>query len=400
MQGFGWSSCEKGGWYRVVQEKVADMQAAGFTSIWLPPPSQSVAPQGYLPGQLYNLDTPYGSQDELKTLNTALKAAGIAPIADIVINHRCAGQQGKDGKWNKFSDDRSQIDGAAIDWGRWAITGNDPDFGGKGAPDTGDDYGPAPDLDHTNADLRKSLVDWMNWLKSDIGFASWRFDFVKGYGAEFMQQYCGETVGNDALNVGEFWCDLRWGNGLEFDQNEPRQRLCNWLDKAGGCTLFDFVTKGIVSEAVRNCEYWRLRDSNGQQPGLVGWWPSRAVTFLDNHDTGSTQQHWPFPSGKEETGYAYLMTHPGIPCVLWEHYYDYGKKDVIDKLIDIRKRNGIKADSKLKIITADQDLYLAEVDDKLFIKLGPRYDLGDKQPGQEWQLATAGNDFAIWERKL
>lgn len=79
----------------------------------------------------------------------------------------------------------------------------------------------------------------------------------------------------------------RWGNGLEFDQNEPRQRLCNWLDKAGGCTLFDFVTKGIVSEAVRNCEYWRLRDSNGQQPGLVGWWPSRAVTFLDNHDTGA-----------------------------------------------------------------------------------------------------------------
>lgn len=66
------------------------------------------------------------------------------------------------------------------------------------------------DLDHTNADLRKSLVDWMNWLKSDIGFASWRFDFVKGYGAEFMQQYCGETVGNDALNVGEFWCDLRY----------------------------------------------------------------------------------------------------------------------------------------------------------------------------------------------
>lgn len=61
-----------------------------------------MAPQGYLPGQLYNLDTPYGSQDELKTLNTALKAAGIAPIADIVINHRCAGQQGKDGKWNKF----------------------------------------------------------------------------------------------------------------------------------------------------------------------------------------------------------------------------------------------------------------------------------------------------------
>ena len=51
---------------------------------------------------------------------------------------------------------------------------------------------------------------------------------------------------------------------------------------------------------------------------------------------GSTQQHWPFPKGKEETGYAYILTHPGIPCVLWENYFDDGKKDIIDKLIKLR----------------------------------------------------------------
>ena len=34
--------------------------------------------------------------------------------------------------------------GEKLDWGQWAITGNDPDFGGTGNPDTGDDYGPAP----------------------------------------------------------------------------------------------------------------------------------------------------------------------------------------------------------------------------------------------------------------
>ena len=34
--------------------------------------------------------------------------------------------------------------GEKIDWGQWAITGDDPDFGGTGNPDTGDDYGPAP----------------------------------------------------------------------------------------------------------------------------------------------------------------------------------------------------------------------------------------------------------------
>ena len=29
----------------------------------------------------------------------------------------------------------------------------------------GDDYGPAPDLDHANPDLRHALTDWLQWLQ-------------------------------------------------------------------------------------------------------------------------------------------------------------------------------------------------------------------------------------------
>ncbi len=36
---------------------------------------------------------------------------------------------------------------------------------------------------------------------------------------------------------------------------------------------------------VQRTEYWRLKDAKGKPPGLMGWWPSRAVTFLENHDT-------------------------------------------------------------------------------------------------------------------
>ena len=60
----------------------------------------------------------------------------------------------------------------------------------------------------------------------------------------------------------------------------------DWLEKAGGCYLFDFPTKGILAEAVRNKQYWRLIDHEQRMPGLAGYWPSRAVTFIDNHDTG------------------------------------------------------------------------------------------------------------------
>lgn len=31
----------------------------------------------------------------------------------------------------------------------------------------------------------------------------------------------------------------------------------------------------------------RLRDGEGRPPGVMGWWPSRATTFLENHDTVS-----------------------------------------------------------------------------------------------------------------
>ena len=49
---------------------------------------------------------------------------------------------------------------------------------------------------------------------------------------------------------------------------------------------------------------------------IVGWWPQKAVTFLDNHDTGSTQRHWSFPDENLAMGYAYILTHPGVPCIV------------------------------------------------------------------------------------
>lgn len=59
-----------------------------MTHVWLPPPSHSVSPEGYLPGQLYNLSSAYGNEAQLTALCAKLRAAGIEPLADIVINHR------------------------------------------------------------------------------------------------------------------------------------------------------------------------------------------------------------------------------------------------------------------------------------------------------------------------
>ena len=45
-----------------------------------------------------------------------------------------------------------------------------------------------------------------------------------------------------------------------------------------------------MQEAVKHTQYDRLKDGQGKAPGLLGWWPEKACTFVDNHDTGSSQQ--------------------------------------------------------------------------------------------------------------
>ncbi|KAI3436462.1 hypothetical protein D9Q98_005879 [Chlorella vulgaris] len=400
FQGFGWDSCKDGAWYKKVESMIPQLQAAKITHLWLPPPSQSVAPQGYLPGQLYNLKSKYGNKEELQSLNRALMAAGIRPMADIVINHRCADQQDENGVWNKYGDDVSH-DGKPINWDQWAITCDDPKFNGTGNPDSGDDYEAAPDLDHHNKELRDSLVDWLNWLKTDLGFEGWRFDYVRGFAAEYVKEYIERTQGPDCFNVGENFLNLQWNDGsLDYNQDGARQMLVDFVEGAKCCTMFDFVTKGILQEAVKNTQYDRLKDGNGKAPGMLGWWPEKTCTFIDNHDTGSSQGHWPFPNEKVVQGYAYILTHPGIPCLFWEHHFDWGLADEINALVELRLRAGIKANSKLEILCAEHDVYVARIDDKVTIKMGPRYDIGDLAPKESdgWKKSVRGADWCTWEK--
>lgn len=396
IQGFNWESAKnKKGWYNVMAKLGEDVKDAGFTDVWLPPPSQSVAPQGYMPSQLYNLNAcKYGNEEQLKSLIDSYHSLGVRCIADIVINHRCGDKQDENGIWNVFEggtpDDR-------LDWGPWAITGGDHEYQGRGQPDTGEDYGAAPDIDHTNEKVQNELANWMKWLKHDIGYDGWRYDFSKGYGGKFVGIYNERTA--PEFSVGELWSSLNYGdNGAEYDQDSHRQQLVDWVNATQGTsTAFDFTTKGILQEAV-NGQLWRLIDANGKPPGMIGWWPEKAVTFIDNHDTGSTQGHWPFPGDKVMQGYAYILTHPGVPCVFYDHFFDWGLKEEIKSLIDVRKRNGINAAATIKIAVAEDDLYVATMNDKVILKLGTRQDLGELTPGEDFKVAAFGSDYCVWEK--
>ncbi|KAD7479496.1 hypothetical protein E3N88_02632 [Mikania micrantha] len=391
FQGFNWESCRKR-WYQDLAPKAADLSNCGITAVWLPPPTESVAPQGYMPSDLYNLNSAYGTQEELKCCIEEMHRHHLLALGDVVLNHRCAQKQNSNGVWNIF--------GGKLAWGPEAIVCDDPNFQGRGNPSSGDIFHAAPNIDHSQDFVRNDVKQWLNWLKSNIGYDGWRLDFVRGFSGGYVKEYI--EASNPAFAIGEYWDSLAYeGGNLCYNQDAHRQRVINWINATGGTSsAFDVTTKGILHSALHN-QYWRLIDPNGKPPGVMGWWPSRAVTFVENHDTGSTQGHWPFPRDKLMQGYAYILTHPGTPVIFYDHFYDFGLHDVITELINARKRAGIHCRSVVKIYHANNDGYVAKIGNTLVMKLGQL----DWNPSKEndldgsWQkFVDKGSDYQLWLR--
>ncbi|XP_031286260.1 alpha-amylase 3, chloroplastic isoform X1 [Pistacia vera] len=386
-QGFNWESHKSGRWYMELKEKAAHLSSLGFTVIWLPPPTESVSPEGYMPTDLYNLNSRYGTVDELKDVVNKFHKVGIKVLGDAVLNHRCAQFQNANGVWNVF--------GGRLNWDDRAVVGDDPHFQGRGNKSSGDNFHAAPNIDHSQDFVRKDIKEWLCWLRREIGYDGWRLDFVRGFWGGYVKDYL--DASEPHFSVGEYWDSLSYTYGeMDHNQDAHRQRIIDWINATNGFSgAFDVTTKGILHSALERCEYWRLSDQKGKPPGVVGWWPSRAVTFIENHDTGSTQGHWRFPRGKEMQGYAYILTHPGTPSVFYDHIFsDY--RSEIETLLSLRKRKKLHCRSIVEIVKAERDVYAAIIDEKVAMKIGPGHYEPPNGP-QKWSFVMEGRDYKIWE---
>ncbi len=410
MQGWDWDSSGYGNpdWYTIMLNNAADMKALGITHVWFPPPADAgVGPnnenQGYLPRQLNVLSSAYGTAAELQSAIKAFSAQGIQSVADVVINHRV----GTSSTYGAFTNPS---------WDSSSIVNNDECNCGTGAADTGTGFNLAPDLDHTNSQVANGVITYMASLKQ-IGFTGIRYDYALGYRAGLEESYTNQFAPD--LCVAEVWNQLTDFSNAGVSAN--RQLESNFIKGDGAsctnsadpycgegnqssCGTFDYTTHDLMVEALKYNDYYLLQNQTGTGPaGVIGMLPAMEVTFVDNHDTGPAescsvgQNVNPVPCGSVMQGYAYILTHPGIPMIFYPHVYYWGLRSQILPLVNARHTAGVNSTSAVSIQTAVTGLYAAIITGtthQLAMKIGPTS--WSPSGGTGWTLLTSGTNYAVW----
>jgi alpha-amylase len=412
IQGFMWESHQNpwtNKWYDHVLSKVDELADAEFDLIWLPPPSKGEG-AGYHPHELNDFNNNYGNATQHRNLIQALLTKGLEPIADVVVNHR-NGSGGwatfKDPKWPSTficSDDEfwfqplSNLPNSGDKTIRQAGKKGAADFKGSNFPK----WHGARDLDHTNAAFRMEVKKYLKKLKA-FGYRGWRYDMVKGFAPGYIAEYNYDS--NPTFAVGEYLQDdpdvlTQWVDGTKmYGKQDPALRACS---------AFDFASHTLLKDMINTGKYAHLpaiHFKDGTLDGFIAVNQDKAVTFLENHDTGFPQKQFDSfgRNDKLMQGYAYILTHPGLPCVYWKHYFEwneFGPK--IKALIKARKYAGVHTGSFIKS-EAHGDDYVAIIGDKstdsstLIVKIGPGLDFAPD--ANVWGLETSGNGYAVWVRK-
>ena len=277
MQGFYWDSFNESGagnWWDFVRQKLPELADAGVTEIWLPPAQKSnhTPSMGYDPFDYFDLgeftqkgrtETYFGSRTELENLIDRAHELGIKVYADIVFNHMSGG----DIEWNPNANASTYTDFNPAS-GRFAFDYSNFHPSTFATSDAGS-FGGFPDLAHANPSTMDVLKENLDWLRNEIGYDGWRFDYVKGFSPAVVEELQASSGGEA---IGEY-----------YDGN--KSLVMEWLENSGGSTsAFDFPQFFILQQMCNNrsgaFDMEKLWGS-----GLHFTMPERSVTFAENHDT-------------------------------------------------------------------------------------------------------------------
>lgn len=398
LQAFYWDSYTDKGYGRTkwidLKNQAVEL-GQWFDLIWLPPSSKATGGTGYLPIRYSLLDSDWGTSPNLYSIIGTFHANGARVVADVVANHAAA-QSGwcnfatmNFGSYGKYEPTPAWI--CNTDEMNWTEKRSDAgDCWGSATGAADDGYGPEAnydsgrDWDHTNAEVREMFKAYAQWLRFEVGYDGFRYDYCKGFHNSHINEY--NTAGKAYFSVMEYW---------DGDVNVLQSHLAD----AGWNTLtFDFATKYTAfNQGIASGNYGGCKGA-----GLLGAGKSRyAVTFLDSHDSFQRDDN-EFMGKNNSMKYpdkvlqcnAYLLSMPGIPCIFYPHWVTF--KEQLKKMINARYKAGVHSESAVSD-EAGNGYYKATVtgtNGEIRLLLGPNSGYATTPSG--YTLAAKGNGWGVY----
>ena len=386
LQGFYWDSYDDSQWSAL--EKQANDLATSFDLIWIPQSGNcGGTSMGY--DDLYwftNYNSSFGNEKQLRSMINTFKAKGLGTIADVVINHRR-----NLSSWTDFP--AEEYKGVTYQLTYNDICSND-EAANKGYEvgpnkDTGEGWDGMRDLDHKSENVQTNVKAYLKFLLNDLGYAGFRYDMVKGYGAEYTKMYNEDS--QPQFSVGEYW--------------DSSSKIKTWIDGTDKTSAaFDFQFKYVVRNATDKQDWSYLKKQNDGNWPLVstsfeqGEYRQYAVTFVENHDTEVRKDGSSNGPLKKDTiaANAFMLAMPGTPCVFLKHWQDY--KSEIKAMIEARKLAGIANTSKYTIEgnpTANITTHFAFItDEKLYTVIGNTSKVTPE--ATKWTKILSGYHYAYY----
>ncbi|MHA2325778.1 MAG: alpha-amylase domain-containing protein [Promethearchaeota archaeon] len=341
LQAFFWDT--PANWYLTINDTLPQIKNAGFDVIWLPPPSKGQSggfSMGYDPYDYYDLGnysqhgttaTRFGTTTELLSLIETAHKNDLSVLADLVLNHNSGGAL----QWNPNSNSNTYTDFSAVQSGRFLRGYND--FHPSSYEDSDEGiFGGFPDLCHENPYVHDELLTWGEWLRDDVKYDAWRFDYVKGYHPSMVQDWMSSIGG---WGVAEYW-------------DGSLVKVLQYLDSVNNSvSAFDFPLYYTLRDMCNGNGAYDLRNlANPSFQGVAGVRPFNSVTFVANHDTDEI-------TSNKMMAYAYILTAEGYPSVFWNDWMDLRYQSQINVLLQVHNQFALGGTD---ILYSDENVYIAQ----------------------------------------
>ena len=396
FQFFYWYTPSDGSLWNEMALKASGLASLGITSLWIPPASKGQGGPndvGYGQYDLFDLGefdqkgsvrTKYGTKTELINAIKVAQGAGLQVYADVVFNHKDGADETEwiwvqEVDWtdrNKVLSDWYQIHAwtkftfrgragkySEMVWYWWCFDAldynvdtnstnklyrlKDKHFSTEVSHEHGNyDYLEADDVDTSNDFVIGELRYWGEWFLETTMVDGFRIDACKHIRYSWFPDWLGrlrEKYQKELFSVGEYWSD-------------NVEDLNNYLSETNSVmSLFDVPLHAKFSAASNSGNSYDMRTI--LDATLMKEQPTKAVTFVENHDTIPCQSlQSPVEPWFKPHAYALiLLRQEGYPCVFYADYYGgqydncitgqppvvlYSHKFLIDKYLLARAQYG------------------------------------------------------------